>query len=646
MRQRCNFVLISSIDATSAVLRNCSEMENSSTGSPSSFEMARYWMNRCLKNHSGCPKPIPFLPTRVIDVGPVDGSQEPYLFEESLYQNTFPGEQRKYVALSHCWGSKPWFRTTADTIDERRSRISMPDLPKTFRDAVTVTRQLGVRYLWIDSLCIVQENTSDWEKEAVRMCDYYQNALCTITSAHSVNTRGGLFVQRDGIRIMPFEIEIQLLDKVVRCQFSPTPRREIVYDFQDLPLYKRAWVLQEMILSSRALIFDPDVVRWECLSGYGSERSLDAGIGRHHSRIRELQIGIAHLHNDQDVFDTFGDTISAKAIGWGHIVDDYMSRGLTNESDRLIAMAGVAKAMQRHTSDLYVAGLWKNLLPFSLAWHVRHVDDDILISNGPNIYVKDPPPYRSKNPISPSWSYTSVNVAVKYNLAIQEKPMCQIIDVRVEGPPQSQVGMITMHGDTRILYMMREKKSILSEALELSKSSKYKYAEEYGLKQMLIRPDHVVLASLEAPKWRSQAQAIPGNWYPDEIVSPETPVTFIAILQRPYLSGMPVGSRDQIVHTLALVPTGKAEGEYRRVGFASWANCSWYGFDCCEYRHNKAEPYARLAKTWGRVKPPVLAVSGTRQHPEKPHSIALEPMPSRTAYHTDVGIEQRTVKIV
>ncbi|KAF2092633.1 HET-domain-containing protein, partial [Rhizodiscina lignyota] len=278
------------------------------------FEMARFWLNDCLENHVECPKPTPFLPARVIDVGPPDGSKDPCLFEESLHDDELPSSERRYIALSHCWGPPPWFRTTNDTLDERRSSISMSDLPPTFRDAVVVTRMLNVRYLWIDSLCIIQGNKEDWAKEAVRMCDYYQNALCTITSAHSPSSHGGLFVQRD-----------------------------------DLPLYKRAWVLQEMILSSRALIYDPDAVRWECLSKYGSEP-------------------IAHLNQNLDVMDIIGDSIEQRASGWQHIVEDYMGRGLTNESDRLIAMAGVAEAMQKHTSDVYIAGLWKNLLPYGLTW--------------------------------------------------------------------------------------------------------------------------------------------------------------------------------------------------------------------------------------------------------------------------------------
>lgn len=631
-------------ELTSEVLRKCSNLGNTSTGSPSSFEMARYWMDECLNNHSACPKAKPFLPTRVIDVGPPDGSLDPFLYQESFQKSPLPDEEKKYLALSHCWGKPPWFRTTKDTIDERRLKMPMSKLPRTFQDAVTATRLLGLRFCWIDSICIIQEDKEDWEKEAVRMCDYYQNALCTITSAHSTSTRGGLFVQRDGIRTVPFEINIQTPDAKIPCQFQPTPRREIIWGLETLPLYKRAWVLQEMILSSRALIFDPDGLRWECLSLSHNERATEGGIDRHHGRVRQLQKAVAHVNDKQDAMEALGDTVWQKATGWEHIIQDYMSRGLTNESDRLIAIFGVAEAMRKHTSDEYLAGLWRSLLPYGLLWHVRHYEDgDGRESNGD---VLSPPPYRSQKPIAPSWSYASVNVRVVYSSSIQERPICKVIKVHVDGSPQAQQGKLTLYGDTRTLYMMREKKSILSEAIALSNSTKYKYEEDYGLKQWLVRPDSTILASFDPPKWRHQAQAIPGHWWPDEVVDPTVPVTFIAVAQRPYLAGMPSGSRGQIVHTLALIFTGHSDGEFRRVGYAGFDDCTWYGFDCCEYRKAKEEPYARLSRSWGRIKPPQLSANGTKHHPVDAHTVAHDPLPADEAYHPSVQMERRVVTIV
>lgn len=620
-------------------------MENTATGSASSFEMARFWMNDCLENHSKCPKPASFLPTRVIDVGPPDGSNEPYLFEEARSSQPLAEEQRRYAALSHCWGPPPHYRTTDETLEDRRKCIPMADLPRTFQEAVTVTRNMGVRYLWIDSLCIIQASESDWKKEAVRMCDYYQNALFTITAAHSNNSRGGLFVKRDGIRILPFEIDIKLPDRTAHCQFSPMSKREITFGAEDLPLYKRAWVLQEMILSSRALIYDPDVVRWECLTGYGSERDPNGGIGRHHVRVRELQNAIAHLGQHEDAMDALGDSIQQRSSGWEHFVDDYMSRGLTNESDGLIAIAGVAEAIEKHTTDTYLAGLWKSLLPHGLTWHVRHyIDPEFIGSNVGN--VQKPPPYRRKAAIAPSWSFASVNVNVKYSSSVQETPLCQIVDATVDGPAFSQTGKLTIYGDCRVAYMMRENKSITSETLSLYKNEKMRYEEDYGLKQALVRPDGAVLISFEPPRWLNQAQAIPGIWYPDEIVDPQTPVTFIALLQRPYLSRMPSGARNQVVHTLALVPTGGADGEYRRVGYATWNDCAWYGYDCCEYRESKKEPYKKLARKWGRIKPPQLAVNGTKEHPTERHTVEHDVLPPLSAYHEDAKMKRMTIVIV
>jgi hypothetical protein len=113
------------------------------------------------------------LPTRVIDVSPIDGSWEPRLKVTGC-------EEGEWVALSHCWGTKLRFVTVSSNIEAWMCSIPLQDMPPTFQDAVYTTRQLGYRYLWIDSLCIIQDDHQDWVAESTRMREYYKHAAITI----------------------------------------------------------------------------------------------------------------------------------------------------------------------------------------------------------------------------------------------------------------------------------------------------------------------------------------------------------------------------------------------------------------------------------------------------------------------------------
>jgi len=137
------------------------------SGSPHCLKLAQHWLSSCTSLHVECQPPSALgfpssiakllslnhpLPTRVIDVGPSDGSRSPFLWVPQV------GKMGKYITLSHCWGPLPHFTTTSHNLADRLHGIRLADLPKTFRDAVAITRALGVRYLWIDSLCIIQDD--------------------------------------------------------------------------------------------------------------------------------------------------------------------------------------------------------------------------------------------------------------------------------------------------------------------------------------------------------------------------------------------------------------------------------------------------------------------------------------------------------
>ena len=155
---------------------------------PAVFERIHQWIRECTSLHKTCvfAEAPPLLPSRVVDV-----SNQAVKLKES------GGLRAAYIALSHCWGSKTTLPTTVTTnIAHRMRDIPWSELSHTYQDAVTITRELGLQYLWIDSLCIIQDDPSDWDKESASMCSVYTNSFLTICATRSKDGRGGLFSDR------------------------------------------------------------------------------------------------------------------------------------------------------------------------------------------------------------------------------------------------------------------------------------------------------------------------------------------------------------------------------------------------------------------------------------------------------------------
>jgi hypothetical protein len=283
------------LDELASTLRSCSVVENLTTGSKSSFKLASYWLHECLQNHPKCVNhlSINFIPSRVVEVGASDGSQEPRLRDTRT--EPLQDQEKTYAALSHCWGKKRIITTTKATLRERQDRIPIHSLSQTFQNAIKTCRELHIKYIWIDSLCIIQDDKEDWAKESLQMCDIYRQAHLTISAAHAQGGDVGCFVQRDGLVYLPFAISLQIgtegNQKSSRTLFTPVPRNQPMepVDKTEPPLYGRAWVLQEQLLSTRMLCYEVDQMRWECLSMHGSERSPRGGAARRPGYLKEIQ---------------------------------------------------------------------------------------------------------------------------------------------------------------------------------------------------------------------------------------------------------------------------------------------------------------------------------------------------------------------
>jgi hypothetical protein len=145
------------------------------------------WLRECREKHTKCRASYePALPSRVLDLVKLDQTSTIKLLETG-------GMRGEYVCLSHCWGNAQLITTERKTLELRKAGIPWDALSKTFQDAIVFTRCLQVRYLWIDSLCIIQDDQDDWRREAANMASIYENAWLTIAATKSSGGAGGCF---------------------------------------------------------------------------------------------------------------------------------------------------------------------------------------------------------------------------------------------------------------------------------------------------------------------------------------------------------------------------------------------------------------------------------------------------------------------
>jgi hypothetical protein len=340
--------------------------------SAESIDRVRGWLHDCRKNHAACqqakPDP-PELPTRVIDVGSAHGSEDPYLYESG-------GQQADYIALSHCWGKNPVIMTTQNTLNSRKAAIEWSSLPKTFQDTIGLTRQFGVKYLWIDSLCIIQDDTADWRCEASRMGTVYQNACLVISAAGASDSRQGFL----NLRAQPQEIQATDADGHSASVFARTwepldharfskrlgstsmkAEMNVVSEHQ-LPLFKRAWVLQERLLAKRVLHYTSFERIWECNTTQACEcGGISERLGSCYAD-SGANFKVAHCRQMAEP-DT-----AQRMRHWEYLVLHYSRRELTYASDKLVAISGMARQISLPAMGRYLAGIWESELVRELQW--------------------------------------------------------------------------------------------------------------------------------------------------------------------------------------------------------------------------------------------------------------------------------------
>jgi len=423
--------------------------------------LIRGWIDECVETHSNCPSDTQSeLPTRVIDVG--SDVSPPKLHIAN-------GQVAKYIALSHCWGdalkSSQTIKTTHNTFAQWQTEIPWALLSKTFQDAITITRRLGLRYLWIDSLCIIQGDADDWISESVKMASVYAKALVVIAATGAKDGDAGCFI---GSKQQPRSANeygaLRLGGKsdngqeayayARRSRYTPSITLaslrggEMVHGWKSAlgqPLEKRAWTLQEEAFGIRVLYYTEDEVRWRCSEYVACEclgkRKAPGSAGWRKELIQSATLNSTQ-RNGSDQEYTGGSMMRSV---WQALVSEYTRRHLTYQTDRLVGLSGLAGAWECSEDDIYLAGLWKRQLPRYLVWY----------AHGPSPLASKRESRRHESYYAPSWSWASITGPVDFFRSQRQLEQYQltVLEAKTEPTTINRFGPV-QNGHLRLLTFL------------------------------------------------------------------------------------------------------------------------------------------------------------------------------------------------
>jgi Heterokaryon incompatibility protein (HET) len=483
-----------------------------------------------------------------------------------------------------------------ENLADMKKRIPLAAMPKTHRDAVLIARGFNVRYLYIDALCIIQNSHSDWESHSAKMWVIYRNSLFTIAASHAKDVSGGCFIERDGLLNQPFcltryESPTEMSAWLVRLHH---PINQAIPSQSSLE--SRAWVYQEQMLSRRVLSYEANGLRWHCTRGKHSEQypglstgrdamslfqekilaldrleqysllkarndkavagtaqaagtrshsegsssinNLSADLASDEKEIEPLDLeqreAVMKSRNEKFSKDKYDAQRSTRSF-WHEMVEEYTSKNLSHENDRLAAIFGIADAIASKTGATYHAGLWKNTLVVDLLWSVP--PQQALLPESSQVVQK-------RLQVAPSWSWACVTGPVQYpsgnHLTMKN---VHIEYVSVTGSASQNTGKIIFRGIVRTAYITK-------------------------------RVDSNSLGLAFAPWWnpRERILLLKSTWRPDEPAAEGSKITLLEIARDydPDAKRLPM-PRCSSIYAIAVATVDKGNPPvYRRVGLASW----------------------------------------------------------------------------
>jgi hypothetical protein len=372
------------------------------------------WINRCNTTHQHTPPIRDCQPTRLIKL---------LNDEDSGAQLYSPNTPVKFAALSYRWGYGKQSETTKANVFARFKKLKTSDFPKTLQDAIHITRRLGLEYIWIDRICIVQDDKEDWAKEASLMADIYANAYVVLSATATEDCEDG-FLQT---KVKPLIFQYKQGDLALcemrarKVESHECNRLRPKYAYT---LFGRGWCMQERFLARRIIHFLPDELLFECQAG----RVCECGDAREENVDYNDRTGFNDFATLQAASSMEEITFSAK---WMSIVRDYSNMELTYGTDSLPALSGVAASIEHLKPGKYIAGLWEHDIALQLGWRHDREPSIIRWTYPENAHI-----------LGPTFSWSSHVRSVLSDTPVHAQAICELESFHVKLATTNPYGQV------------------------------------------------------------------------------------------------------------------------------------------------------------------------------------------------------------
>jgi hypothetical protein len=420
--------------------------------------------------------------------------------------------------------------------------IPLTNLLTTFRDAIHVTRKLGINYLWIDALCVIQDSREDWLVESSKMGDTYVNSYISLAATASADSHGGLFRPSNPLAFVPCQISVSLphqSSNIYLCVLSNQSNANVNKAY----LNSRAWVFQERALAPRTVHFAQDQSYWQCSSMVASHcfpRGHPSAVIQSYN-IRGWKKFLTEATRPRELYDS-----------WTWIIHFYAKGNLSYSNDKLVALAGIAKQWAQLSgcpASSYLAGLWKSHMPYCLCWFI-HLDNR----------STRPAKYRA-----PTWSWTSI-----------DGPIIMTSRIVHEGYHAVEYAEVTAAQTTTIPSRLAEYSPVIAGFLHIRG---YICEVQTAMDIQQLHVDEEIRTFIIVDE--EDGEKMINIWWDEKSVDmcpclPERELYLLVVLRNPAVEFEDFLKRDQLF-CLIIQATGDGRGQYRRVGLFKAK-----GFRCSE----------------------------------------------------------------